>query len=100
MVKDKDKKKGKQGLASWLTSVIALGIGLGNVGARAIESGGDWKAFIDYMVQDYGGYANGTFAIENAARGYIPIVAAVVFKKGSSELIKRCPVQSMIPKLG
>lgn len=100
MAKKKKKKRGKQGVASWLTSVIALGIGLGNVGARAIESAGDWKAFIDFMVQDYGGYANGTFAIENAMRGYVPIVAAVVFKKGTSELLKCCKVQSILPSFG
>lgn len=95
----KKRKAGKQGIVSWTTSIIGLGIGLGNVAARAIEAAGDWQKFIDFMVMDYTGYdaASGSFAIENAARGYVPIVGAIVFKKGTSELIKRCKVQSIMP---
>jgi hypothetical protein len=96
------KKKGgnnKQGVASWLTSIIGLAIGLSYPIASALKSGQTMDGFANDMVRGYAGYdmATATFALENAAPAYLPIVGAVVFKKATSELLKRCKVKSIMP---
>lgn len=104
------KGNGKQGIVSWLTSVIAIGIGLSNVFVRAADAmgpgkdmyGSPWKAFNVYMLKDYAGYdpIDGSFNARRMIRGYAPIVGAVAFKKGTSYLVKTAKLRSLIPRIG
>jgi len=101
MARRKKKRSRKQGFASWATSAIALLIGFSNVIARLIESAGDMATFGANMIKDYTGYdtATGSWAVANAARGILPIIGGVVFKKASSMLIKSAKMSSPLPSI-
>ena len=95
------KKKRKQGVVSWITSVIALAIGLSNVYVRSkeIKTSG-WQYFTDRMLEDYTGFdTSGHFSARRLVRGYGPIIAAIAFKKSASYLMKTAKIQSIIPQL-
>lgn len=109
----------RQGLVSWATSLISLGIGLTDVFVRASEamkqeSGFKLKWFGETMLADYtglklnmgpediwgiGGY-NWKWDPKQMVRGYAPIAGGVVFKKATTYLVKTAKVQSLIPRLG
>ena len=110
-----NKSNNKQGVVSWLTSVIALGIGLSNVFIRMGEAsakpaGEKWPWFSHCMISDYAGVAVNTgpgtwqakpkFEAERLIRGYAPILGGVAFKKGTSYLAKTAKIKSLIPRLG
>jgi hypothetical protein len=101
MARRKKKKRGRQGLVSWVTSAIGLLIGFSNVIARGVEyiSQGDWQGFGNALVGDMTGYdlASGAFDMSRLGRGWGPIVGGIVFKKGTSELVKRCRMDSALP---
>jgi len=97
----------RQGLVSWATSVVALGIGLSNVFARAGEAykaakGTRLQWFGKLMIKDYTGFDVDTnsWSWKNMIRGYAPIAGGVAFKKGTSYLVKTAKVQSLIPNIG
>lgn len=98
---------GKQGIVSWVTSVIALVIGLSNVFTRindARTSGSTDKLglFGRYMVADYAGYDVNAkkWDWHYMIRGYAPIAGGIAFKKGTSILAKTAKIKSLIPRLG
>ena len=111
--------KGKQGVVSWLTSVISLCIGLSDVFARISDAatgryGSDnkWAQFGELMVADYTGLkvnlgedawgvgAGYKWEPKQMLRGYAPIFGGVAFKKSTSYLVKTARVRSLIPRLG
>ena len=118
MAKTSGNNRGKQGIVSWITSVIALGIGFSNVFSRIYDAstsrfGGGSKLaqFGELMLSDYTGLKvnlgsdlwgvgrDVKFDLKSTARGYAPIVGAVAFKKGTSYLVKTAPIRSLIPSL-
>ena len=110
----KKKKSGSrgQGIVSWITSVIAVAIGLSNVAVRGVEAltpatgkdmyGSAWKAWGVYMLKDYAGYdpVDGSFELKRMIRGYAPIAGGIAFKKGTSYLTKTAKIRSLIPRIG
>jgi hypothetical protein len=103
MARRKKKKRSKQGLVSWGTSAVGLLIAFSNVIARAMEfiPNGDWQGFGNALVGDMTGYdlASGSFDMSRLGRGWGPPIGGIVFKKGMSEVIKRCRMDSVLPAL-
>ena len=97
----------KQGLVSWLTSVIATLIAVSpvieaGVWASKVGPGDKWNAFSTMLIENYTGYNMTTkgFNAKAMVRGYAPLIAAVAFKKATSYLVKIAPVKSLIPRIG
>ena len=89
----------KQGVVSWLTSLIALIIGLfrpfslllsGQVGTLMQEG--------SFGLINPDGSA-GSFNLQTGARVYAPMIGGVMFKAISSELTKRARIRTLIPSL-
>lgn len=99
--------QGKQGIVSWITSVIALAMGLSNVLQRVSDAvkhatpGTKFAAFGEWMVSDYTGYSMSAknFKAERMIRGWAPVMGGIAFKKGTSYLVKTARVRSLIPAL-
>src|SRR5947209_5601818 len=89
----------RQGFVSWITSILAIIIGLG----PALEAVGLWL-FGGLSGNDLRGRLNSYYnplAGDRAALavGYGSIVGGLVFKIATSELAKRAKVKSLIPAM-
>lgn len=92
----KNKKRRQQGVVSWLTSVIALGIGLSGV-FSVLKTGG----LRGLASQATGGITAGQkFQLDKALLVYGPMLGGIVFKKFASMLVKTARVQSILPRFG
>jgi hypothetical protein len=109
----KKNRNNKQGIASWLTSVIALGMGLANPVIRIIDAskgppGKKLAYWFNLMMNDYTGYniaiaglgGDNTVDVKRMIRGYAGIGGGIVFKKSTTYLVKVAKVKSLIPRLG
>lgn len=104
----KKKKRGKQGLTSWATSVFAMLIGLTPtfVAIGQAATGNDWRIFAHLMVKWYTGlHLNVStlryegFEARDLAVGYGTMFGAIAFKKGMSHLVKSAKIQSIFPRI-
>ncbi len=96
----------KQGIASWLTSVVAWGIALSNVFFRASDAmqapkGQKLAYFGRTMTMDYTGLdlEDGSFDWHRMIRGWGTMGGGIVFKKGTTYLVKTAPIKSLIPRI-
>ncbi len=89
----------KQGVVSWLTSLLALFIGLfrpvtllltGQVGT-VIQEGSFG------LINPDG--SPGSFNLQTGARMYAPMIGGIMFKTISSELTKRAKLKALVPSL-
>ena len=90
------KRRRRQGVASWLTSVLALGIGLSGV-FTVLKSGG-LRALA--AKASFGTSEKQPFKLETGAIIYVPMFAGIVFKKVASELVRSARIQALLPRLG
>lgn len=102
----------KQGLFSWGTSVIAWGIGLAPIflriafAAKADFEFGHLSDMFRGIISDYSGVQldegwNYTgWSGKALLKGFVPILGAIAFKKGTSYLHKVAPVKHFLPSMG
>lgn len=87
-------------MVSWVTSILALAIGLSGV-ADTLKRGG-FNALANrasFNLAPIGG----TAAKFNLAEGmalYGPLLGAILFKKLTAELARTARIQTLIPRLG
>ncbi len=89
------KRRRKQGVVSWVTSILSLAIGLSGV-AVAFKQGG-LNAVAN---QASFGMIGGKFDIQKGGQIYVPMIAGLVFKKLASELTKAARIQTLFPRIG
>ncbi len=89
------KRRRKQGVVSWVMSILSLAIGLSGV-AVAFKQGG-LNAVAN---QASFGVIGGKFELEKGAPIYVPMLAGLLFKKIAAELTKAARVQTLFPRLG
>lgn len=94
MAKKKNGRR-RQGLASKITSAIALLIGLTPILNALARSGGNMQNFSVIVTRAYTGYDQNTqqFNPANLAEGWAPLVGAIGFKKAMGMLISRAPLK-------
>jgi len=102
----KKKKKGtrKQGLTSWITSVIGLAIGLSYPIGQALKTGQTWEGFANAMIKGYAGYDTAEESNERYKylinQGNIP---TTVFGPGYGDQVHKpdefIPIDSMAPSV-
>lgn len=95
--KTKMARKGGQGIVSWITSFIALLIGLFPVWtelSRLTQIG-----TFPSVVENLNSYYNPLSGSPNLKTGYGALVGGIIFKVVSSELTKRAQIRSIIPAL-
>ena len=89
----------KQGVVSWLTSLIAILIGLAPV-FRALNGwlfgGGSFAGAVSSLNQNYNPMAGNRPAL---IEGYGSLVGGLVFKVATSELAKRAKIKSLVPAM-
>lgn len=104
----KKKKRGKQGVVSWLTSVFSVFIAM----APAFMAAGEAitqaapARFAQLMVKWYTGVELAPQTLEYAgynarhmAVGWGTMLGAIAFKKASSILVKSAKIQSVFPRI-
>lgn len=91
-------KRAKQGIISWITSLIALLIGLGPVWKELIYGAqfGNWEGRIDNLNRFYNPLRGDSASLKV---GYGSLVGGLLFKVVTSELTKRAKMRSIIPAL-
>ena len=93
-----NKKKGgrrRQGLVSWVTSILALAIGLSGV-ATTLKVGG-----LNGLANRASfGALSGKFKLNEGLVIYAPMLGAIVFKTLFAELARKARIQSLIPRIG
>lgn len=92
----KKRARRKQGLVSWVTSILALGIGLSGV-AVTFKAGGlaGLASRASFSLT-----AGGPFNMNEGLVIYAPMIAGIVFKKLADELVKAARIQTLVPRLG
>lgn len=94
---NKKRRRRKQGVVSWATSIIALAIGLSGVAHRFKMSGlsgvADQASF-GMLRRD------GKFNLAAGLQIYAPMIGGLIFKKLASELVKAARIQSLVPRIG
>ncbi len=90
------KRRRKQGVVSWITSVISLVIGLSGVFTAFAQGGVQGIA----NRASFGMVAGGPFNLAEGASIYVPMIAGIVFKKIAAELTKAARISTLIPRLG
>ena len=95
MAKAKRRRR-RQGVVSWATSLISLAIGLSGV-ASAFKIGG--LRGLAHQAS-FGTSEGGQFNLKQGAPIYVPMLAGVLFKKIAAELTKTARVQAIFPRLG
>lgn len=96
----KARKRGKQGFLSWLTSIFAILIGFAPLFSEAwnlLMGGATWSATADNLQRYYNPLRRDKDAL---MIGYGSMIGGIALKVGSSELIRRAQVRTLIPKLG
>ncbi len=85
----------RQGLASKITSAIAILIGVSPILNMLRQAGGNMNTFSTLVTRAYTGYdpIAGNFDPARLAEGYAPLAGAVGFKKAMGILIKRAPLK-------
>jgi uncharacterized protein YqgC (DUF456 family) len=98
MTKKSSGGRRRQGIASWITSIIALFLGLSPVWSilNGLFSGGNLGTAAADLNRTYNPLTGDRAAL---AAGYGSLVGGIVFKVAASELIKRAQIRSVIPAL-
>jgi hypothetical protein len=86
----------RQGIASWLTSILALLIGLFPAWQSIASRGGDIGGLAADLNNLYNPLGGDRASLQ---RGYGSIVGGIVFKAVTGELVRRARVKSIIPAL-
>ena len=93
------RRRARQGITSWLTSIVALIIGLFPVWrnlANLINGRMDIGTFASDTSQFYNPFAGNREALKV---GYGSLVGGLIFKVVTSELTKRARIRSIVPAL-
>jgi hypothetical protein len=94
----KKRKTRRQGLVSWATSLISLGIGLAPVWANLSNMlrGQELKTTLDNLDRHYNILRGDT---ESLKIGYGALVGGVLFKTAAAILVRKARVQGLLPKI-
>ena len=93
----KNKRKNRhQGVVSWITSVLALAIGLSGVAATLKVGGLQGLA----NRASFGTLKGGKFNLNEGLAVYAPMVGGIIFKAIAGELTRRARIQALIPRIG